>query len=244
MAAKERAHALSRRTDDRGEATSNARPYRAAVAAGKRATTDGAAHPTATEIAVLHERVLIGHPAAVEALIERLLPILTSLVQRSFPRASEDLVMNGVEDALLEYARAPRKFDPSRGVPLLAFLRLAAVRNVSNLVRGESRRRARERKLAEEAEPIEWAQPTDSPDGTDDSLESVVQTVLASMNPEEQAIATLWLAGERRTDQLARALRIDHLPIDDQRRGLKRMKDRIRNRLRRLLRKGEELREF
>lgn len=36
--------------------------YFAAAAAGRRAANDGARHPTATEIAVLHERVLIGYP--------------------------------------------------------------------------------------------------------------------------------------------------------------------------------------
>jgi DNA-directed RNA polymerase specialized sigma24 family protein len=227
MAAKERRAALSRRAYHRREATSNARPFGAAIAAGRRAATDGAAHPTATEIAVLHERVVIGHPAAVEALIERLLPILTSLVQRAFPSASEDLVVDGVEDALLEYAKAPQKFDSSRGVPLLAFLRLAAVRNLSNLVRGESRRRARERKLAEDAKSFERARPIDSADGSDDGLTDVVEAALSSsMDPAERAAVAQWLQGERRTDQLARALGIGHLPMREQQRALKRLKDR------------------
>jgi DNA-directed RNA polymerase specialized sigma24 family protein len=200
----------------------------------------GSPSPTATEIAVLHERVLIGHPAAVEALIERVLPVLTSLVQRSFPRAPEDLVVNAVEDALLEYSRAPLKFDRSRGVPLLAFLRMAAVRNVSNLVRAESRRLAWDRKLAEEAKPAGWAMPLDSDDGSDDGLTDVVEAALASsMDPAERAVVALWLEGERRPGPLARALRIDHLPLDEQRRGLKRLKDRIRNRLRRALHKAK-----
>jgi hypothetical protein len=232
--------ALSRRTDDRGEATSDVRPDGAAVAVGKRATMDGAAHPTATEIAVLHERILIGHPEAVEALIERLLPILTALVQRSFPRASEDLVVDGVEDALLEYAKAPQKFDRSRGVPLLVFLRLAAVRNVSNLVRGDSRRRALERKLAEQAQPAGWTMPLDQSDSSDDGLTDSIQAVLAtSTDPEEQAVVALWLKGERRADPLGRALGIGHLPIDEQRRDLKRLKDRLRNRIKRFLRKAK-----
>jgi hypothetical protein len=72
---------------------------------------------------------------------------------------------------------------------------------------------------------------------SDDGLPDVLPAVLAaSPDPEEQIVA-LWLKGERRIGPLARALRVDHLPVDEQRRALKRLKDRLRNRVKRVLRK-------
>ena len=211
--------------------------YRHTANAGRRAIVDQLPFPTDTEIAVLHQRLLAGHAYAADAAIERLLPVLVHLVRRAFPRTDEELIVNAVEDALIEYSTRPEQFDRSRGVPLVAFLRLAAVRNTANLVRGESRRVARERALLEdrhalraEASPVvdQWHDPVHS---------SALQSALAdAVRPEEQLAVTLWLKGERRTNVIAVALGVDRLGLAEQRRTVKQLKDRIRRRLERLLR--------
>jgi hypothetical protein len=194
---------------------------------------DGAPYPTDTEVAVLHERVLIGHPDAVEALIERLLPVLVALVKRAFPKTPDDLALTAVEDALLEYSRRPTRFDRSRGVPLLLFLRLAAVRNLSNLRRAEARRQARLDRYAHEVlsdlRNSRFAEERDR-ERTSEALWSA----LSELSADEQAAMALWLGGERRSRFLAGALRIDHLPIKDQEGAVKRLKDRVRNRVKRV----------
>jgi RNA polymerase sigma-70 factor (ECF subfamily) len=212
--------------------------YRAAFAAAERAIAEGSPDPTATEVAVLHERVLAGHPFAVEALIERLLPVLTRSLRRRFPRADEHAVAEAVEDALLGYSKRPVQFDRSRGVPLLSFLGLAAARNLSNLLRGESRRSARERAFAEE---VVLQSHSGRPDERQAHAEltTLKQRLMAAATQEERPAVQLIVEGEQRVDVLARALGLDRLSPEAQRRGLKRLKDRLRNRMRRLMNKAK-----
>lgn len=222
----------ARRQVDRGR-------YSAALSAAKRAAAEDSPYPTVTEITVLHARVLARHDYAVEALIERLLPVLTHLVRRSFPATSDDLVLNAVEDALLDYVKRPDQFDRSRGVPLLAFLRLASLRNLSNSVRAESRRMARQQRYIEEAMACWKPSWRHGASGEQDDVSMDVQDRLAHLvTSEEQPAMALWLQGERRTGPLAMALGIAHLSVAEQRRQLKRIKDRLRNRLKRLVRRG------
>lgn len=211
--------------------------YKAATWAGRRAIAEGRPFPTNTEIAVLHERVLANHPYAVEAVIERLLPLLTHVVQQSFPRTDEDLIVNAVEDALLEYSRQPQRFDRSRGIPLLAFLRMAALRNAMNLVRTESRRLRKEKDLRAEAGASPAANP---PQATADEVHDpaiLASAVAGVVRAEEERAVALWLKGERRTEPLAVALGIGELTADQQRRTVKQLKDRMRKRLQRILRR-------
>ncbi len=191
--------------------------YPAAIAAGRRAITERLPFPTDTEILILHQRLLAQHSYAAEAVIERLLPVLIHLIRRIFTRTDEDLIVNAVEDALLEYTSRPEQFDRSRGVPLLAFLKMAATRNATNLVRAESRRLKKEQSLRADSD----ASPAASlPEATSDEahdpaiLRSAVARIVRS--DEKRAVA-LWLKGERRTEPLAAALGISELPADQRR---------------------------
>jgi hypothetical protein len=100
----------------------------------------------AQQLLILHTRLLNGDRIAPEELARLLLSSLSRELARKFPHTDEHLICDGVTDALLEYCARPNNFDTSRGVPLDRFLARAAWRNVANIVRGERRRQAREKK--------------------------------------------------------------------------------------------------
>lgn len=187
-----------------------------------------------------HQRLLQGDRDVVDTAFRHLLPLLLTAVRRAFSRTDPALVADAVEDALMEYARQPERFQPSRGVPLTAFLRLAALRNASNLVRGESRRLARERRLVgDPTSPLAGQLQTAS---VYHVQSAALETALAqAVRPDERVAVALWLAGERRTTIVATALGAGGLPLIDQRRAVKQLKERIRRRLERLLGDGVEV---
>jgi hypothetical protein len=69
----------------------------------------------------LHEGVIAGEPGALDELASRVLRDVPPRLRRRFPLASADIVTDAVEDAILEYAANPSRFDPSRGVDLRHF---------------------------------------------------------------------------------------------------------------------------
>jgi hypothetical protein len=168
-------------------------------------------------------------------MVERLLPLLSTLVKRGSGGVPHDQVMNAVEDALLEYCGAPSRFDSGRGVPLVMFLMVAARRNLLNSIRSKARRRAREQRLQRELLVMSPAHVV-LEDGS--SRRGIVaaadlQSLTSDLTMAEREAIALWLDGERRTVRLARALGVEDLPVPEQRRWLKRLKDRFRLRVRR-----------
>lgn len=108
-------------------------------------------------------------------------------------------------------------------MPLDRFLQLAATRTLANLLEAEARRRKRDARyldaqrggttLTKDLLPVDADRRR--------QLLSIVDP-----GPERRALIT-WLGGERRTDTLAAVLEISHLPEGEQRRVVKRFKDRI-----------------
>ena len=184
----------------------------------------------------LHRRLLEGEPAASEQLVGALLSSLVTQLQRQFPAVDTHLVSEGVTDALLEYCHKPGAFDANSGLSLERFVARAAWRNIANSLRRERRRRLREAKTADffdksvEVPPpagnIPWKENLeDRP-----QLEALAQ---ALTSPADIEILELRARGERRTEVFAETLGISHLPVGEQRRQVKRAKDRIDKQLRR-----------
>jgi DNA-binding response OmpR family regulator len=67
--------------------------------------------------ALLHARILSGDTAALERLEDNMLASLPHRLRHAFPRVAMDVNFEAVEDAILEYALHPERFDPSRGTP-------------------------------------------------------------------------------------------------------------------------------
>jgi len=190
------------------------------------------------QLLALHRRLLTGDRTASEEVVGLLHASLTQEVSSQFPHTDQHIIWDGVIDALLDYCARPQQFDADRGVPLERFLRLAARRNVVNMLRSEQRRKTRE-----EAAGHAWAASSVELDPAAGNLlrqeESMQQqrqrAALASTleNPNDQQLLALRLQGVRRTEAFAELLGITHLPIETQRREVKRAKDRIDKMLRR-----------
>jgi DNA-directed RNA polymerase specialized sigma24 family protein len=186
----------------------------------------------------MHRRLLAGDRTASEAVMRLLHASLTQEVSAQFRQIDQHIIWDGVIDAMLDYCARPQQFDAERGVSLKRFLRLAARRNVMNILRGEQRRKVRE-----EAAGHAWAAANVELDPAAGNLfqkeESAQrqrqQTALtnALQNPNDQQLLALRLQGVRRTEAFAEILGITHLPIETQRREVKRAKDRIDKMLRR-----------
>jgi DNA-directed RNA polymerase specialized sigma24 family protein len=186
----------------------------------------------------LHRRLLTGDRTASEEVVRLLHASLTQEISAQFSHTDQHIIWDGVIDAMLDYCARPQQFDAERGILLKRFLRLAARRNVVNILRGEQRRKVRE-----EAAGHAWAASSVELDPAAGNLlqkeESTQrqrqQTALtnALQNPNDQQLLALRLQGVRRTEAFAEVLGITHLPIKTQRREVKRAKDRIDKMLRR-----------
>jgi DNA-directed RNA polymerase specialized sigma24 family protein len=157
---------------------------------------------------------------------------LTRRIARQFPRADAHGHAQAVHDALLDYGARPQAFDAGRGVPLLAFLLMTCRRNMLNLLRGDARRRRYEGQYAQMCADVAVA--LDPAAGNllqQEEDAQLHQQEDACMNrlqdPQDQQILALRLQGERRTEAFAAILGITHLAMAEQRREVKRAKDRI-----------------
>lgn len=180
---------------------------------------------------LLHRRILEGDRVAPAELIELLLSPLIGEMKHEYSTTDIHLISDGVTDALLEYCSRPGAFDQSRGVPLNRFLAKAAWRNVANLLRGETRRKAREAKAAELADQnIVELQPE-----AGNTLRNAALDIkhgneeLARLlpDPTDLQIFKLKAMGERRTGEFAKVMGITNLSMEQQRREVKKAKDRI-----------------
>lgn len=155
------------------------------------------------------------------------------------PGADSALVEEAAGSALLEYNDAPHRYDPDAN-GLLHYLAMAAYRDYLNAAAKERRRRAL---------PLTNASGADL-DIVDDTqaverlfhqleLEPLLQAIdQAFSNPIDRQVVALLLEGERSYHTYAVVLGITHLPIDTRDVHVKRAKDRIAKRLRRIVSKS------
>lgn len=192
-----------------------------------------AAHDALAETLLrLHERAVDGDQAAVDELVTALLPVLHRRLRRAFPSVPADLAADAATDAILDYVRSPGRFDRNRGVALEQFLYRAGWRNLADAVDSERRRQLREHNYA--SSPLSLRNDDDDRadlegDEIEDELEHRV--LAAARNDAERRACRYLVAGERATSVIARALELLHLPTAEQRREVKRFKDRLLKRI-------------
>jgi RNA polymerase sigma-70 factor, ECF subfamily len=165
-----------------------------------------------------------GDQTALDTLAERILPALRRQPGRAFGSATEDMANDAAVDALLEYAGRPAGFRVSLSVPLDRFLYKVAWRNLADLMDAAKRRRARETTYAQHSHIAYTTR-----DFADRLPQPVrAQLFKAAVNDAERAALRLLLdVAEPRTRPLATALGVDHLPVSEQQREVKRFKDRL-----------------
>jgi len=179
----------------------------------------------------LHRRLLEGDRVAPAELMEIVLSVLIGEMRHKYRTTDPHLVSDGVSDALLDYCARPWIFDQTLGVPLNRFLAKASWRNIANLLRNESRRRAREAKTAEMADKnvveLYPAMGNLTQNAALDAKKGLEELARLLPDPTDQKIFKLKAMGERRTQIFSKAMGITHLPIEQQTREVKKAKDRI-----------------
>lgn len=201
----------------------------------------------------IHQRLLANDPIASEELCSRWLEPLVDELSRAFPevaRRDDQTIWDAAIEALFNYVRNPGIFRPDRS-SLRTFLFFAARGDLLNALQRQRHRDARERPVAVVEDLAQSRNDPQKVSEVDRSLEDAVleQTewdaywpALTQHFPDERdrQLVALMLDGERKTERYAELLGLGHLARSDQQREVKRHKDRIGKRLRRL---GEKLRE-
>jgi len=189
----------------------------------------------------LHARLLQQDPVAPAEFAEA---FLEELVRRLRAKASsgyeETLLQDAATDALLDYVQHPSKFNPRKSA-LFTYLTMAAHRDLLNMLTKEKRRRNRELPLQDVEETLNQGNNIVEienyvlDDMTAAKKEDVLRLVAETFpDTRDRALLELMMNGERRTTAFCNVLGIQALTPDEQRKIVKRHKDRITKRLQRL----------
>lgn len=184
----------------------------------------------------VHQRLLRGDPTAPsEAILAYLEPIGRRLKGRYPGVRDETLIQDAVTDALVQYVQFPQRFNPTRS-SLLSYLTMAARGDLLNALARERRRAAREVPLETVAEAAlarnRLQEGEDSSELTASRLMQVIRENVS--DPVDRELVDMMLSGERSTTPYAKALGISDRSEAEQRRAVKRHKDRLKKRLQRL----------
>jgi hypothetical protein len=193
--------------------------------------------PSQADLLALHEALLGGDNASRIRLAELLLPAL----RRRFANRREvgrDDIESIIGFSITAYLSTPDQYDPSRA-PLLAYL----YRDVDGDIRNEAAKRSRRPEMPMEYEILELHALHGNPAVEDDVMERLdpldlprwqVQAALRQIKElsyEDCEFLRLRGEGVRSTHVYAQVLGIAHLPAEQQRREVKRAKDRLDKRL-------------
>lgn len=197
--------------------------------------------PPAADGLALHLRLCDQGPTApADVCRAYFVPVLAWLETRS-RHADPHFLQTAAEDALLAYVQRPQAYDPGR-LDLGAYLRMAAYRDLLNLLNKE-RRRQRGRtpwNVVEEGE--EGGNLSGREEGPLAGLEraeeaeegrQLLRQVSERFTEAERQVLDLLLARERRTAAYAVVIGCAGLPGPEQEREVKRVKDRVIKRLER-----------
>lgn len=183
--------------------------------------------------AEIHRRLLAGDPVASSLAFEAYYPRLVARLRRAFATHA-DLAEDAASRALCDYLMRPGQYDPSRR-GLAGYLFMAARRDMQNLVSRE-RRHANAVSIENvENDPLLRNDPVEEHMTRlmrDEDLAPARQRVASIELPAaEQRVLDLMLAGVRAHEHFAVALGLTGRPLDEQRRQVKRAKDRLKKRL-------------
>lgn len=191
----------------------------------------------------VHQRLLQGDPTAPSEVIVAYLEPLTRRLRRRFPDVKDETIIHdAVTDALFQYVQSPERYNPTKS-SLSSYLTMAARGDLLNALARERRHAARQVPLETVAEA---ALARNTLQESEDSSESMaasplLQVILQEVSdPVDHELLEMMLTGERKTAPYARVLGITDRSETEQRKIVKRHKDRLKKRLRRL---GVRLRE-
>lgn len=182
-------------------------------------------------------RVLVADPDVGGAFADLAFGPLAADLARRFPRADPADLDTAAGDSLLAFLKRPARYDPGRS-PLPAFLRLIARRKLSHLLAAGRRHRAG--RIPWDA--VEDDLPGRNPEGAGDDLPGLdapgVKAAIDDLSGDDRVVWELMLDGESKTPVFAAALGLADRPAAEQAAAVYRVKDRIKQRLKRAGRKS------
>ncbi len=184
-----------------------------------------------------HRRLLERDPVAPADFAVAFLKPLIGWLQNINPGIDPMLCAEAAEEAIVGFLTTPTQYDPQR-LGVEAFLRMAAQGDLRNLLRKE--RRHQRNRL--DWNVVEQASPDGKYLGREDDPSFPLQieearqrqalptTMRHPLTDAEQRCWEQMQQGERRHSVFAAILGVTHLPQDEQRREVKRVKDRLKRR--------------
>lgn len=193
------------------------------------------------EAVSLYNRLLANDPTASSELAEGFLTPLIHWLQKQNRRIAPELVCQAAEDAILNLIRKPSTFDPGKNLTLEKYLRMSAQGDLRNVLAKEKRKQGQEiswnvvelsdqrgKYLGKEDDP---SLPLQVAEKMEELGQVVSAQIRQGLTEPELRVLDLMLQGERRTIRFAEAYGIAHLEPADQKRQIKRVKDKLQKRL-------------
>jgi DNA-directed RNA polymerase specialized sigma24 family protein len=151
------------------------------------------------------------------------------------PATDPDDAESAATDAVLAFCKHPERYDPERlGLP--AFLRMIARRRLLNLF--DKQRRHHDGRIPWDA--VELDTPARNEEDDDPPpVSPAAQAVIDALNEVDRQLFELMVDRERKTGVYAAVLGVADRPADEQRREVKKAKDRINARFKRAVGGGD-----
>jgi RNA polymerase sigma-70 factor (ECF subfamily) len=182
----------------------------------------------------IHERLLAGDPTATAELAETVGDVVFRRLQMKHAVRDPDVVRDAAWEAIRGYMEHPAAFDPSqRG--LLGYLDMAAEGDLRNALAKARRRRRRE----ELVDPVELAAIGGNKGQEQLEARMEVERIRPQLDrlfPDraDREAVDLIVEGERSTEAFVEVWGLGKLSLDEQRKAVKRGKDRLKMALQRL----------
>jgi hypothetical protein len=188
----------------------------------------------------MHQRLLERDPTAPTEFAVAVFEPLTAWLQATNREADPHLCAEAATKAVLDFGAKPHAFDPDR-LSVVAFLRMAASRDLKNLLRNEQRhQRGRQSWNVVENSPAagKYLGRDDDPSlpmQIDEARQPMAATraVLEKLTTAERRVWELMQQGERRSAAYAELLGIAHLSKEVKNAEVRRVKDRVGRRMKR-----------
>jgi DNA-directed RNA polymerase specialized sigma24 family protein len=175
-------------------------------------------------------------PTAFAQLSELALPHLIEFLQREFRQVEVHLHETAAIDSLLTYHTTPEKYDPEK-LTLFAYLRMAARHDLLNAIDRSNRQKRPlldideptiQSQLVIESDPFyleQWL------DNGDSGKQTMLRQFEAELDTTDRQLFLLMLNGVRETEPYAEIMQLLTQPVAEQRREVKRAKDRLTKKL-------------
>jgi hypothetical protein len=204
--------------------------------------------PTLDEELDLHRRLVENDPVASAQLAEVYLNFLIAFLRGTNDRSlPEEFIVEAAEDAIISLIKKPAAFDAARNRgerPLLAYLKMAAKRDLQNIHAREGRHQQGRQSLESvelSPEAGKYLSADEDPswrlelrEEAEKAGRDVIAPVRRGLSAGEERALELLLQGVRSTRVFAEALGIGGLPAPEQKMEVKRVKDMLKQRIKRM----------